>query len=215
MAVDHRHRPSDRWPGQPTHPPIHPSPPAATHPFIRVPKASPPIDERSEIRHPHQLKKSSVERVASMPPKRKEGEASKPSSTNASAAKPNSKAAGTASAPGGDESSAKKPKYVKEDPGVTSKQFSDSAKAIPFSLGEDGKLGALLAEPTTFSTGSYGWKGNGKIRVKLNVDGQEKEVLVQVGLNLTVSGSKPDSGKATNGKRGRPRKNPAPDGVED
>jgi len=128
-----------------------------------------------------------------MAPKRKDGESSKPASTNQN---------------GEEESSSKKPKFVKEDPGMTAKQFEESAKAIAISFGEDGNIGTLSAEPTTFTTGSYGWKGNAKMRIKVEVEGEEKEVLVQVGINMTVSGSKPDVKKASNGKRGRPRKNP-------
>ncbi|PLW50832.1 hypothetical protein PCASD_01173 [Puccinia coronata f. sp. avenae] len=133
-----------------------------------------------------------------MAPKRKEGESSK-----------SEKAADPTSAQSGDEeTSTKKPKYVKEDPGMTAKQFEESAKGITISLGEEGNIGTLLAEPTTFTTGSFGWKASSKMRVKVTVDGEEKDLLVQVGVNMTVSGSKPDVKRASNGKRGRPRKNP-------
>ncbi|MBW0534940.1 hypothetical protein O181_074655 [Austropuccinia psidii MF-1] len=131
---------------------------------------------------------------------------SKPPSSRAS--KPASKGPDKAS---GDEAAAgKKPRFVKEDPNMTAKQFADSAKGIHVWIGESGSLCKLLAEPTTFSTGSFGWKTSGKTRVKVVVDGEEKEVGVQIGVNLTVSGSKPDQ-KATNGKRGRPRKQPTED----
>ncbi|PLW23982.1 hypothetical protein PCASD_11020 [Puccinia coronata f. sp. avenae] len=76
-----------------------------------------------------------------MAPKRKEGESSK-----------SEKAADPTSAQSGDEeTSTKKPKYVKEDPGMTAKQFEESAKGITISLGEEGNIGTLLAEPTTFT----------------------------------------------------------------
>ncbi|KNZ64082.1 uncharacterized protein VP01_1069g2 [Puccinia sorghi] len=117
-----------------------------------------------------------------MAPKRKDDESSKPASTNQN---------------GDEETSSKKPKFVKEDPGMTAKQFEESAKAIAISVGEDGNIGTL-----------YGWKGTTKMRIKVVVEGEEKEVVVQVGVNMTVSGSKPDVKKASNGKRGRPRKNP-------
>lgn len=99
-----------------------------------------------------------------MAPKRKEGESSK-----------SEKAADPTSAQSGDEeTSTKKPKYVKEDPGMTAKQFEESAKGITISLGEEGNIGTLLAEPTTFTTGSFGWKASSKMRVKVTVDGEEK-----------------------------------------
>jgi hypothetical protein len=44
----------------------------------------------------------------------------------------------------------------------------------------------LIAEPKEFSTGSLGWYCGGKLT--LNVDGQQ--VRVQVGVTLTVIGSK-------------------------
>jgi len=44
----------------------------------------------------------------------------------------------------------------------------------------------LIADKREFSTGSFGWYYNGKINIL--VDG--KPLSVQVGLNLTVVGSK-------------------------
>ena len=44
----------------------------------------------------------------------------------------------------------------------------------------------LVADKREFSTGSFGWYINGKVNIQ--VDG--KPVAVQVGLNLTVVGSK-------------------------
>ncbi|POW21271.1 hypothetical protein PSHT_02600 [Puccinia striiformis] len=140
-----------------------------------------------------------------MAPKRKDGESSKPASGAAS----KKAAADPVSAHSGEEEpNAKKTKFAKPDPGMTAKEFEESAENITLSIGDDGKFGTVTAEPTTFTTGSYGWKASHKIQVKVNVNGEEKEVQVQVGINMTVSGSKPDVKKPTNGKRGRPRKNP-------
>ena len=44
----------------------------------------------------------------------------------------------------------------------------------------------LLAEVKEFSTGSLGWYLNGKTTIKLG----DKPVPVQIGLNLTIVGSK-------------------------
>jgi hypothetical protein len=44
----------------------------------------------------------------------------------------------------------------------------------------------IIADKREFSTGSFGWYFNGKITVQ--VDG--KPLSIQVGLNLTVVGSK-------------------------
>lgn len=58
------------------------------------------------------------------------------------------------------------------------------AKAEPLKVAIQGQ--EMLAEVKGFSTGSFGWYLNGKTMVM--VDG--KPVSVQIGLNLTIVGSK-------------------------
>lgn len=58
------------------------------------------------------------------------------------------------------------------------------AAAEPLRVGIHGQ--EMLAEVKAFSTGSFGWYLNGKTTVM--VDG--KAVSVQIGMNLTVVGSK-------------------------
>ena len=58
------------------------------------------------------------------------------------------------------------------------------AKAEPMKVTIHGS--EMLAEVKAFSTGSFGWYLNGKIVVP--IDG--KNVSVQIGMNLTVVGSK-------------------------
>ena len=58
------------------------------------------------------------------------------------------------------------------------------AKAEPLKVSINGQ--EMLAEVKAFSTGSFGWYLNGKTLVM--VDG--KPVSVQIGLNLTLVGSK-------------------------
>ena len=65
---------------------------------------------------------------------------------------------------------------------VTRAQFVE--KAEPLKVVINGQ--ELLAEVKEFSTGSFGWYLNGKILVP--IDG--KNVSVQIGMNLTVVGSK-------------------------
>lgn len=61
-------------------------------------------------------------------------------------------------------------------------QFLEKAEAIKVVInGQE-----LVADKREFSTGSFGWYHNGKISI--TVDG--KLLSVQVGLNLTVVGSK-------------------------
>lgn len=58
------------------------------------------------------------------------------------------------------------------------------AKAEPLKVNIQGS--EMLAEVKAFSTGSFGWYLNGKTTVV--VDG--KAVSIQIGLNLTIVGSK-------------------------
>jgi hypothetical protein len=65
---------------------------------------------------------------------------------------------------------------------VTRQQFKDNAKPIEVVI--DGQK--MIAEPREFSTGSLGWNINGKITLMVG----EVRVSVQVGMNLTLVGSK-------------------------
>ena len=65
---------------------------------------------------------------------------------------------------------------------VTRTQFVE--KAEPLKVVINGQ--EMLAEVKEFSTGSFGWNINGKTIV--TVDG--KSLSVQIGMNLTVVGSK-------------------------
>jgi hypothetical protein len=65
---------------------------------------------------------------------------------------------------------------------VSLSQFLEKAEPLKVSInGQE-----MLAEVKSFSTGSFGWYINGKTVV--NIDG--KPVSVQIGMNLTVVGSK-------------------------
>ena len=65
---------------------------------------------------------------------------------------------------------------------VSLTQFTE--KAEPLKVVINGQ--EMLAEVKTFSTGSFGWYMNGKTVV--TVDG--KAISVQIGMNMTVVGSK-------------------------
>jgi hypothetical protein len=65
---------------------------------------------------------------------------------------------------------------------VTRTQFLEKAEPVKVTInGQE-----IVADKREFSTGSFGWYYNGKISIP--VDG--KTLSVQVGLNLTVVGSK-------------------------
>lgn len=61
-------------------------------------------------------------------------------------------------------------------------QFQEKAEPLKVSINGQEMLAAVKA----FSTGSFGWNINGKMT--LTVDG--KPLSVQIGMNLTVVGSK-------------------------
>lgn len=65
---------------------------------------------------------------------------------------------------------------------ITRAEFKDKAKAVEVVINGV----PLLAEVKEFSTGSFGWYLNGKTTIKVG----ETPVAVQIGLNLTVVGSK-------------------------
>jgi len=65
---------------------------------------------------------------------------------------------------------------------VTRAEFLENAKAVEIIIGGV----PLMAEVKEFSTGSLGWYLNGKTTVRIG----DKPVSVQIGLNLTVVGSK-------------------------
>jgi hypothetical protein len=65
---------------------------------------------------------------------------------------------------------------------ITRKFFKEHAKALEVKIGD--KL--FLGEVKEFSTGSLGWYLNGKVVV--DVGGTK--VSVQIGMNLTIAGSK-------------------------
>jgi hypothetical protein len=65
---------------------------------------------------------------------------------------------------------------------ISRAQFSEGAKAVPVAIAGS----TMLAEPKEFSTGSLGWYLNGKTVIEIN----GVAVSVQIGMNLTIVGSK-------------------------
>lgn len=65
---------------------------------------------------------------------------------------------------------------------ITREEFRNLAQAIEVTIGGSPQL----AEVKEFSTGSLGWYLNGKMPLKIG----DKVVSVQIGLNLTIVGSK-------------------------
>lgn len=80
---------------------------------------------------------------------------------------------------------------------ITRSEFRAQAKPIEVVINGV----PMPAEVKEFSTGSLGWNVNNKMTLKVG----EKSVTVQVGLNLTIIGSKElpaDGGPSGNGEHG-------------
>lgn len=65
---------------------------------------------------------------------------------------------------------------------VTRAEFHEHAKPLEINLAGS----TMLVDVKEFSTGSLGWYLNGKTIVKIG----DKAVTVQIGLNMTIVGSK-------------------------
>jgi hypothetical protein len=65
---------------------------------------------------------------------------------------------------------------------ISRAEFSQSAKPVTVQIGEK----TYTAVPKEFSTGSLGWNINDKVTIDIG----GKLVTVQIGMNLTVVGSK-------------------------
>lgn len=78
------------------------------------------------------------------------------------------------------EKTEKKPK--KTECPISRKQFKDDAKPMPVTIGDR----SFTCDPREFSTNSMGWNLSEKIEV--TIDGEKCKV--QVGLNMTIIGSK-------------------------
>jgi len=65
---------------------------------------------------------------------------------------------------------------------ISRAEFQKDAKAVELTINGV----PMIAEAREFSTGSLGWYLNGKSTVKVG----EKNVTVQIGLNMTIVGSK-------------------------
>ena len=65
---------------------------------------------------------------------------------------------------------------------ISRKDFEEHAKILKIYIGDS----MLPAEPKEFSSGSIGWYVNGKVLVEVN----GIQVKCQVGINLTIVGSK-------------------------
>ncbi len=71
---------------------------------------------------------------------------------------------------------------------ISRADFTEHAKPVSVKIGEK----EYTAIPKEFSTGSLGWNINDKVNIEIG----GKLVTVQIGMNLTVVGSKDLPGRA-------------------
>ncbi|OBZ75591.1 hypothetical protein A0H81_04845 [Grifola frondosa] len=116
-----------------------------------------------------------------------------------------------AKAPKTERATSPKTRKGKKGPKTNMAASAFKARALPLhinithtppALGDDGTvtlastdpgfIGTTTLLPSTFATGSYGWKGNKRLTIELqNSEGEEKEkVHVMLTINATVMGSK-------------------------
>ncbi|KAG5647189.1 hypothetical protein DXG03_001148 [Asterophora parasitica] len=71
--------------------------------------------------------------------------------------------------------------------------IADPDEVVSAATADPGFIGNLTLVPSSFSTGSYGWKGSKRITIELqNTESDTKEkVQVMLSINATVLGSKP------------------------
>ncbi|KAJ3762621.1 hypothetical protein EV361DRAFT_267571 [Lentinula raphanica] len=63
--------------------------------------------------------------------------------------------------------------------------------SVPSTSADPGQLGSLTLLPSSFNTGSYGWKGSKRLTVELENDtGTKEKVQVMLTINATVLNSK-------------------------
>ncbi|KAF9646828.1 hypothetical protein BDM02DRAFT_3118010 [Thelephora ganbajun] len=84
----------------------------------------------------------------------------------------------------------------------------DLGEKAPAEPMDPGFLAALSLQPSSFSTGTYGWKGSKRVTIEVdNPDTGEKEKLqVQLSFNATVLGSKGKDGEGEEAKEEEEKK---------
>ncbi|MBX7074550.1 MAG: hypothetical protein K1X71_15515 [Pirellulales bacterium] len=65
---------------------------------------------------------------------------------------------------------------------ITRADFREHAEAVEITIGGI----PMTADPKEFSTGSLGWYLNNKVNLKVG----DKTITAQIGMNLTIVGSK-------------------------
>ncbi|KAF9531122.1 hypothetical protein CPB83DRAFT_849361 [Crepidotus variabilis] len=111
------------------------------------------------------------------------------------------------------------PPTIKNDSEIAEDGTELKTSDVPVTGGDIGFIGNLTLVPSSFNTGSHGWKGSKRITVELQggeVDGEggQEKVQVQLTINATVLGSKPEK-KTTKFKKAKDEEGEESAGDED
>ncbi|CAA7265308.1 unnamed protein product [Cyclocybe aegerita] len=98
------------------------------------------------------------------------------------------------------------PPSIQKEGAVDSEGKEEAPPPSDASAEDVGFIGNVTLVPSTFSTGSYGWKGSKRITVELqggeaDAEGGKEKVTIMLSINATVVGSKP--AKGAKGKKGK------------
>ncbi|KAG8687582.1 hypothetical protein FRC11_006960 [Ceratobasidium sp. 423] len=167
----------------------------------------------SETRAAKSAKVSSKDAATSKKPTSKASE--KPTSRSKAADKPASKAKATEKPTSKGKPASKSEKAAPKSTGKAKAKAPLSAedfksKALPLHVNitrtppkldepkgetapatsDDGFLASIAMQPTTFQTGSYGWKGSRRMTIPLPGGAEGETVTVMININASVAGSK-------------------------
>ncbi|KAF9505813.1 hypothetical protein BS47DRAFT_1306112 [Hydnum rufescens UP504] len=82
--------------------------------------------------------------------------------------------------------------HITHTPPSAGEKPEDGSTAEAAVATDAGHVASISIQPTDFSTGSYGWKGNRRVNVELTnpETGHKETVAVMINVNATVVGSK-------------------------
>ncbi|CAE6416626.1 unnamed protein product [Rhizoctonia solani] len=72
----------------------------------------------------------------------------------------------------------------------TPPKLSESKNDSPPATSDDGFIASISMQPSTFNTGSYGWKGARRMAIPLPGGAEGETVTVMINVNASVVGSK-------------------------
>ncbi|KDN41935.1 hypothetical protein RSAG8_07152, partial [Rhizoctonia solani AG-8 WAC10335] len=162
----------------------------------------------SETRAAKAAKVSSKDAATSKKPASKSKAAEKPASKSKAAEKPTSKGKPASKS---EKAAPKSTGKAKAKAPLSAEDFKSKALPLHVNLtqtppdldpesapatSDDGLLASIAMQPTTFQTGSYGWKGSRRMTIPLPGGTEGETVTVMININASVVGSKDAAAEA-------------------